>query len=134
MTKSVTSVPSRLSQNDESITYSIKIANIFNNYFSNIAAKTKSKIKFSKKHFSNFLKTKSLDIFFIYPATKEEIYKIFSKPKQNNWSLQYSHESSKVKKDISFQLNDIFNLPVTTGIFPTRLKTAKVIPVHKKRI
>ena len=36
------------------------------------------------------------------------------------------------KKDISSQLNDIFNLSVTTGVFPTNLKTAKVIPVHKK--
>ena len=34
--------------------------------------------------------------------------------------------------DISSQLNDIFNLSVTTGVFPTNLKTEKVIPVHKK--
>ena len=30
-----------------------------------------------------------------------------------------------LKKDISSQLNDIFNLLVTTGVFPTNLKTAK---------
>ena len=48
ITKSATSLPNTLSQNDESITETIKIANIFNNYFSTIAAKTKSKIKFSK--------------------------------------------------------------------------------------
>ena len=40
MTKSATSVPNTLSQNDESITDPIKIANIFNNFFNNIAAKT----------------------------------------------------------------------------------------------
>ena len=58
MTKSAT-----LSQNDESITDPIKIATIFNNFFSTITAKTKSKIKLSKKQFSNFLKTKNLDPF-----------------------------------------------------------------------
>ena len=48
-----------------------EIANIFNNYFSTIAAKTKSKIKFQKKqnHFSDFWKTKNLDTILIYPAT-----------------------------------------------------------------
>ena len=40
MTKSATSVPNTLSQNDESITDPIKIANIFNNFFNTIAAKT----------------------------------------------------------------------------------------------
>ena len=49
----------------------MKIANIFNNAFSTVVAKTKSKIALSKKHFSNFLKTKNLDTFFIHPPTKE---------------------------------------------------------------
>ena len=49
-TKSATFVPNTLSQNDESITDPIKIANIFSNFFSTIAAKSKSKIKFSKKN------------------------------------------------------------------------------------
>ena len=37
-----------------------------------------------------------------------------------------------LENDIYSQLNDIFNLSVTTGVFPTNLKTSKVIPVHKK--
>ena len=37
-----------------------------------------------------------------------------------------------LKKDISSQLNDIFNLSVTTGVFPTNLKTAKILPVYEK--
>ena len=36
-----------------------------------------------------------------------------------------------LENDIYSQLN-IFNLSVTTGVFPTNLKTSKVIPVHKK--
>ena len=41
LTKSATSVPNTFSQNDESITDFVKIPNIFNNFFSTIAAKTK---------------------------------------------------------------------------------------------
>ena len=52
--KSATSVPSTLSENDKSIADPIKIQNPFNNFFNTIAAKIKSKRKFSKKHFSDF--------------------------------------------------------------------------------
>ena len=34
--------------------------------------------------------------------------------------------------DISEQLADLFNLSFATETFPTLLKTAKVIPIHKK--
>ena len=135
MTKSTTSVPNTVSQNDESITDPIKIINIFNNFFSAIAAKTKSKIKFSKKIFSNFLKTKNLDTFVIYPATKEEICNIISSLNPNKSTGPFSIPLKilkLLKKDISSKLNDIFNLSVATGVFPTSLKTSKVIPVHKK--
>ena len=37
-----------------------------------------------------------------------------------------------LKNDISEQLADLFNLSFTTGTFPSLLKTAKVIPIHKK--
>ena len=34
--------------------------------------------------------------------------------------------------DISEQFSDLFSLSFTTGTFPTLLKSAKVIPIHKK--
>ena len=37
-----------------------------------------------------------------------------------------------LKIDISEQLADLFNLSFMTGTFPTLLKAAKVIPIHKK--
>ena len=36
-----------------------------------------------------------------------------------------------LKKDISKQLADLFNLSLSSGVFPS-LKIAKVVPVHKK--
>ena len=40
--------------------------------------------------------------------------------------------SNMLKNDTSEQLADVFNLSFTTGYFPTLLKIAKVIPIHKK--
>ena len=37
-----------------------------------------------------------------------------------------------LKKDISKQLADLFNLSLSSGVFPSLLKIAKVVPVHKK--
>ena len=37
-----------------------------------------------------------------------------------------------LKNEISMQLADLFNLSFITGIFPSVLKIAKVVPVFKK--
>ena len=37
-----------------------------------------------------------------------------------------------LKNDISSQLADILNISFSTGVFPTILKVAKVIPIYKK--
>ena len=52
-------IPEILISNDTTRTEPTKIANTFNNFFTSIATKTKESIKYSHKHFSNFLKNKS---------------------------------------------------------------------------
>ena len=37
-----------------------------------------------------------------------------------------------LKNDISQQLSDIFNISFLTGQFPSVLKIAKALPIHKK--
>ena len=47
----------------------------------------------------------------------------------------YQQESRILKllrKNISTHLDDIFNLSFSSGIYPTPLKAAKVIPIHKE--
>ena len=121
MTKSATSEPNTLSQNDESIADPIKIANIFN----------------------NFPKTKNLDTFFFtspdikegIAATKEEICSKIPSLNPNETTGPFSIAMKVLKllrKDISSHLNVVFNLSVTAGLFPTNLKFARVVPVHRK--
>ena len=110
------------------------MSNVFNNYFSSIAEKTKSNIKFSPKHYTDYLSSTNTNTFFLTPADKNEIAFIIS-------SLD-SHRSSGpnsipvkilklLKNDISQQLSNIFNMSFLTGQFPSVLKIAKVIPIHK---
>ena len=112
------------------------MSNAFNNYFTSIAEKTKSNIKFSPKHYTDYLSSTNTNTFFLTPTDKNEIAFIMS-------SLD-SHKSSGpnsipveiltlLKNDISQQLSDIFNMSFLTGQFPSVLKIDKVIPTHKKQ-
>ena len=106
--------------NGDTITNPYDIANTFNNYFNN---------------FSDYLSNESDSTIFLQPTDKEEIANIIS-------SLNSSKASGPnsipyrilflLKNDISKQLADLFNLSFLTGVFPSALKTAKVVPVFKK--
>ena len=92
-------------------------------------------IKYTHKHFSYYLSNESDSTIFLQPTNKEEIANIIS-------SLNSSKASGPnsipyrilflLKNDISKQLADLFNLSFLTGVFPSVLKTAKVVPVFKK--
>ena len=72
---------------------------------------------------------------YLQPTDKKEIANIIS-------SLNSSKASGPnsipyrilflLKNEISKQLADLFNLSFMTGVFPSVLKTAKVVPVFKK--
>ena len=120
---------------NENIDNPERIANIFNNYFSTIGEKTQAKIKHSHKKYTDYLSNENPDTFFLSPTNKEEIKFILSSLDINKSTGPYSIPSkvlNMLKNDISEQLADLFNLSFTTGTFPTLLKTAKVIPIHKK--
>ena len=106
------------------------ITDFFFNYFTSIAKKINSNIKFSPKHYTDYLSYSNTNTFFLTPTDKNEISLIIS-------SLD-SHKSSGpnsipvkylklLKNDISQQLSDIFNMSFSTGQFPSVLKIAKVL-------
>ena len=106
---------------------------IFSTTFSH--QKVQSKIKFSNKYFRNFLSTKNNDSFIITATNKEEICKVISSLNINKSCGPNSIPTKilyLVQDKISKHLATICILSFSTGIFPTILKTAKVIPIHKK--
>ena len=130
------SVPTVLSlDNGDTITNPYDIANTFNNYFASIAETTKKSIKYSHKHFSDYLSNESSSTMFLQPTDKEEISNIISSLNSNKASGPNSIPYRilfLLKNEISKQLADLFNLSFMTGVFPSVLKTAKVVPVFKK--
>ena len=129
------SIPTVLSlDNGDTVTTLYDITNTFNNYFSSIAETIKKSIKYTPKHFSDYLLHESDSTIFLQPTGKEEIVNIIS-------SLSSSKTSGPnsipyrilflLKSDISKQLADLFNLSFLTGVFPSVFKTAKVVPVFK---
>ena len=129
-------VPTVLSlDNGDTITSPNDIANTFNNYFVSIAETTKKSIKYSHKHFSDYLSNESISTLFLQPTDREEIVNIITSLNSNKAfgpnSIPY-RILFLLKNEISKQLADLFNLSFMTGVFPSVLKTEKVVPVFKK--
>ena len=126
--------PSIIRNDKKYINDPIPITNTFNNFFSSIAENVQSKIKFSNKSFKSILSTKTNDSFIMNATNKEEVCKGISSPNINK-SCGPNTIPTKilhlVLDQISKHLATIYNLSFSTGIFPI-LKTAKVIPIHKK--
>ena len=112
------------------------IANTFNNYFASIAETTKKSIKYSHKHFSDYLSNESISTLFLQPTDREEIVNIITSLNSNKASGPNSSIPYRIlfllKNEISKQLADLFNLFFMTGVFPSVHNIAKVVPVFKK--
>ena len=121
-------IQKNLSCNGFKMTRNVEISNIFNK-------KTKNKNNPSAKLFSDFLKNRTQNSFFLSPTNKSAIRNITSSLDLNRLAGS-NIISTKIlkllKNDISSRLADIFNISFSTGVFPTILKVFKVVPVYKK--
>ena len=72
---------------------------------------------------------------FLSPVTPSEIYDI-TKSLKNSFSTGHDEISSNMLKKIIcpilIPLTHIFNLSLSTGVYPNSFKLAKVIPIYKK--
>ena len=125
-------IPKILVSHDTASTEPTEIANICNNFFTSIAAKTKESIKYFHKYFSNFLKNRFHDSFFLSPTDKYKIINIICSLDSNKSIGPKSIPTTilkLLKNNISTQLSDIFNVSFSTGVFPYILKIAKVVHI-----
>jgi exonuclease III len=110
------------------------ISNKFNSFFANIGPELASKIQ-SPSVFSDFLNDPQPNTIFFHPTDEKEIFDIV-KTFKNGKSAGYDDVSPTIVKRvipfISHPLAHIFNLSLSTGVFPSALKLAKVIPIFKK--
>ena len=118
------------------ITGSKNIADKFNEYFTEIGPKLARSIDtVSKAPFDSYLTTPSAASFNFTYISPADIVKIIRNLRPKS-SAGYDNISTKLLKEIehviSRPLNIIINQSLCTGIFPDKLKIAKVIPLYKK--
>ena len=111
------------------------IANTFNSYFSTIGENLSQNIPLASKHFSTFLSQPIPNSIFFVPTTKYEITDIVT-AFNNKHSAGPDGISNFILKGVISSVADplehIFNLSITSGVFPEQMKIAKVIPLFKK--
>ena len=135
MRSSSSITPTLLTFQNETIDNSKKIANIFNNYFSTVDKKTQEKKKCSYENYTDYLTIKNPNSSFLLPSDNEETKSILSSLDISKATCPYiipTKVLKLLKNDISDELADLFHLSFTTDSFPTLLKTANIIPIHKK--
>lgn len=120
--------------NNTKITDPNVIADQFNNFFADVGPALASKIN-TNTNFSEFLTAPFQKSIFFNPTSGKEILDIIAKFKNGKSSGNDDISPSVVKQVgpfISIPLSHIFNLSLSTGVFPAALKVAKVIPIFKK--
>ena len=113
-----------------------EVANIFNSYFSNVAKDIRSKLPNTIKKFTEYLPSRSHRTAYLFVTTESEITIIIKKLKRK-FSLGLDGISTDILKALPYNIiaaiTQIFNQCLTDGYFPTKFKTAKIVPVYKKK-
>ena len=75
--KSASSSPSLFNFNNELTSDPLKIANVFNNYFSSIGEKTQPKIRFSNKNYTDYLYDETYILFLLHLHTVKKLFPLY---------------------------------------------------------
>ena len=120
------------------------IADIFNDHFSTVGSKVDSKIPRVPGSYKSYLSKKDAnnkpflnppDSFFLTPVVQVEVEKIIDSLdlKKSTGPMSLPPYLLKIYKEFfSHWLTQLVNLSFEVGVFPDMLKSAKVIPIHKK--
>jgi hypothetical protein len=135
-TKNKVSFPTYFINGNTSVKSPEKIASCFNEYFINVGPNLANNLPNSN---INPLSLPNVDLansFYFTPTTRQEILSVIDKLKPKT-SKGYDDISSKLVKNsdkiISDPLTYIINISFQNGIFPSSMKTAKVIPIYKSK-
>ena len=112
------------------------ISDTFNKFFSEIGGKLANKFSNdNNSDFKNYLGAAVSHSMLLYKTTQTEILETIKSLKNTN-STGYDDISTKFVKLaaplLAPALEKLFNLAISTGVYPNNLKIAKVIPVFKK--
>ena len=109
------------------------IAEVFNNYFSNVASNLDHNIPHPNIFPFNFLGAPVKNLFFCTPSDREEIVNLIRRQKNKSTDIMnipvfiYKILAPIISPTVSM----LFNNSVSEGIFPESFKTAKIILIFK---
>ena len=128
-------LPIYVLDNDKKISNPQNIANTLNNYFANIGTNLPSSSNHGNETYKQYLQTPSPCSCIFSKITENEVLKIIDEM-ENKSSAGYDCISNKmlkyIRNEISEPLTLIINQMIESGVFPSGLKTSKIIPLHKK--
>ena len=110
------------------------IADEFNDYFTKLGPQLANKIPVSNKKFDKYLPHNNLNSAVFLPTNEFEIANITQKLKHNSCPGLVEIPASVVKfasKYMASPLASLINNSMTSGVFPDKLRHAKVTPVYK---
>ena len=115
------------------------IADEFNNFFVSIGKEMASSIQTCRSHVSSKIFSeeplRASNAIFLAPSTEMEVYGLINQIKSHKARRTNDIESRFIKLAnpvIANFLSEMFNLSLTTGIYPDAMKVAEVIPIFKK--
>ena len=109
----------------------LKIANHFNNYFVSITSSIKQNMRESVIEYTSLIEN-NMNTIYLFPSTSEEVFEIVKSLKNSNSVLDIPTKMFKLFPQFSEGLSCLFNFIISQGTYPSTLKIASVIPIHKR--
>lgn len=126
--------PKLIMDNNNAYTNPEEIANKFNHFFRNVGPNLAKNIPKAQKSYTDYLKNPIQETFQPAPCNENEIIKIIKDLKNSNsigLDLLPTNIIKMASNIIALPLKLVFNLSLLKGIFPDKLKHAKIIPIYK---
>ena len=126
----------RLIIDNKEITDTQHIANELNHFFAHVGEKQSNEMQANNiEHYTNFMHTTHPNSIYLTPTTEEEIHTITMRMKSKRSTGHDDMSTQHLKQilpGILYPLQILFNRSIDEGIFPQKLKHAKIKPLHKK--
>jgi hypothetical protein len=125
----------KLYSNGRNITDKLEIANEFNDFFSSIGVKIAESVKQTtikpEDYMPNLENLVNLDLGTVNQAHICDIIKSLQPKNSCDIDGISTKLLQKIATEVSWPLAHIFNLSLTSGIFPDRLKISRTVPIFK---
>ena len=130
--------PNCIEVDNELVTDNAEIPNKFNNYFSSVADKILAKNKTPILNtFDKYLSKPNPHSFVYEPCTPNEVFLLVDKLNKHKGTGPNGIPTELLKMlnlPLSIPLSKIYNICISTGVQPEKLKLAHALPIYKKRI